>query len=58
MNLTHLSDSPTIRKYNKENSPYMGKYQPLISQASLDQDHLTHKIMNEMLNSGTDYLSD
>lgn len=59
----HLSDSPQIK--NKENSfvyvnPIIYKFfQPLLSHTSLDQENsISHKIMNEVLNNGNDYITD
>jgi len=50
----HLSDSPTIK--NKENSLH---YTPLISHTSLDHEHsISHKILNEVLNNGNDYITE
>ncbi|CAD8062423.1 unnamed protein product [Paramecium primaurelia] len=45
-----LTDSPSYKRSNKENSP---KYCSIIRQSNI-----SHKLINEVLNSGSDYLQD
>ncbi|CAK71963.1 unnamed protein product (macronuclear) [Paramecium tetraurelia] len=45
-----LTDSPSYKRSNKENSP---KYCSVIRQSNI-----SHKLINEVLNSGSDYLQD
>lgn len=45
-----ITDSPSLKRSNKENSP---KYCSITRQSNI-----SHKILNEVLNTGSDYLHD